>query len=348
MIEFSLGKSRLPIRRAATLIDLVVATGVIGILIALVLPAVQSAREASRRNQCLDHLRQLGVASQNHAAAHAEMFPYTSTSAYYPGQQLRLPSVSPHRSLLGYLDLSSLISGADLNKAIANLPGIPPVAIDPVLAQLAGISLPMFVCPSDMQRLGATNYRANMGYGPGVLAPGPPAVAGFVGNVAGAFVHGRRVSIGEFQDGLESTVLFSEKLLGDGDRERYTPWTDYFYFMLGDIASADDAVTACNSLSQPNPQHASYCGWTWLLGGWNSTWYNHVLTPNSRTPDCSAGGDVMDGGGKGAYAARSFHLAGVNVVFAGGSARFISDSVDGQVWRSLSSRDGGESLGDVW
>ncbi|HUY90185.1 MAG TPA: DUF1559 domain-containing protein [Pirellulales bacterium] len=348
MIDDTLHFERLRGPRGTTLTELVVALGVIGILAALALPAVQNAREASRRNQCADHLRQLGIAAQNHASAHADLFPYTATNGYDPKQRRRVPSISPHRSLLEYLDLSAVASGIDRDKDIINLPGEPPQSLDPLLAKLAASAFPMFLCPSDVPRRGATNYRANMGYGPGVFGPGPPAYAGFVGNAAGAFVYDRRVSAAEFHDGLENTVMFSEKLLGDGNPARYTPWTDYFYYGLGDILTADEAVAACGSLALPIPPHASYGGWTWLLGGWNSTWYNHILTPNSPVPDCSAGGEIMAGGGKGAYTARSFHPGGVNAVFAGGSARFINDQIDPRVWRALSSRAGGEPLGETW
>ena len=209
-------------------------------------------------------------------------------------------------------------------------------------------SVPVFLCPSDVQRIGATNYRANLGYGPGVFGPGPPAIAGFEGNVAGAFVHGRRVRLSEFRDGLSNTVLFSEKLIGDGDPGRYTPWTDYFYFQSRDITTADGAVLACRSLSQREPPHASFAGWTWAFGGWNSTWYNHILTPNATIPDCSAGGDQMAGGGHGAYGARSYHTGGVNAVFGDGSGRFINQRIDETVWRAISTRAGGEPVADAF
>lgn len=259
-----------------------------------------------------------------------------------------LPSRSPHQQLLPFLDQAALYAKLDFNDMSINAPGMSPSFVTSAHRELVSVRVPILLCPSDRDRPGATNYRANMGYGPGVFGPDSPGIIPFAGNVAGAFVHGRSVPIGEFQDGASNTVLFSEKLVGDGDQQRYTPWTDFFFFETGDILSADDAVRACSSLVTSNPHHASYAGWTWVFGGWNSTWYNHILTPNSSIPDCSAGGNGMAGGGSGAYAARSFHRGGVNVSIADGAARLISESIDLTIWRAMSTRDGGESVGGAW
>lgn len=335
-------------RSGMTVVEVLVTLAAISLLAALLLPAIQSARESSRQTQCLNNLRQLGQGVHNHVAANSNKLPYTSTNGFDRRRRKLLPSISPHRHLLPYLDESVLHSKIDFKDMAINRPGTPPGFMNPAQMELLEARVPVFLCPSDVQRPGATNYRANMGYGPGVFGPKPPAIAGFAGNVAGAFVHGRSTLVGEFRDGLSNTVLFSEKLVGDGDPGRYTPWTDYFYFGLGDVSSADEAVQACSSLSQPDPLHASYAGWTWLFGGWNSTWYNHILTPNSPVPDCSAGGDQMAGGGHGAYAARSFHRGGVNAVLGDGSCRFISDQIDRLIWRALSTRAGGEPIGDTF
>lgn len=345
MRKRSLGTAQHEPCSAMTIVEVLVALSVIGLLAALLLPAVQFARESARRTECLNNLRQLGLATQNHAATHNGAFPATSTNGMDPQGQTLLASISIQRNLLGFLDLSAIHSKIDFSEMPINQPGAPPGFLNADLNELLTVRVPVFLCPSDVQRPGATNYRANMGYGPGNYDPGPPAPSSFAGNVAGAFVHGRSTRANEFRDGLSNTVLASEKLIGDGTQQRYTPWTDYFYFWGGDFLSAEDAIQGCGSLTQPNPAHASYAGWTWLLGGWNSTWYNHILPPNSPVPDCSAGGNAMAGGGHGAYAARSFHQGGVNAVLTDGSARFISSQINQLIWRSLSTRAGGESRG---
>lgn len=334
-------------RSGMTIVEVLVTLAVIGLLAALLLPAVQNTREAARRIACLNNLRQLGYATQNHVSTHNGALPSTSTNGLDPQGQKLLASVSFHRNLLGFLQMSAIHSEIDFSEMPINQPGMPPAFVNAPLNRLLTVRIPTFLCPSDVQRSGATNYRANMGYGPGSYDPGPPAPSSFPGSVAGAFVHGRSTRVNEFRDGLSNTVLASEKLIGDGDPKRHTPWTDYFYFGGGDFLSADDAMKGCGSLPQPNPAHASYAGWTWLLGGWNSSWYNHILTPNSPVPDCSAGGNEMAGGGHGAYAARSYHQGGVNTVFADSSARFVSNHIDQLIWRYLSTRAGGETTGNV-
>lgn len=346
MTTFSRPGARLNRRCGVTLAEVLVSLGVIGVLMALALPAVQRVRESARRTQCIGNLRQLGLASQNHLATNIDQFPYTATNGSDSQGQALLASISPHRNLLEFLDHSNLTRGLSMDPSIVNVTQFPPAFTDPALQKLLAIRIPGFLCPSDVQRPGATNYRANMGYGPGVYGPGPPAIGGFIGNVSGAFVHGWSTRGAEFRDGLSNTVLFSEKLIGDGNPSHFTPWTDFSFAFTYQIFTADDAAQACDSVARPDPVHVSYCGWTWLFGGWNSTWYNHILPPNSRIPDCSGGTYAMAGGGHGSYSARSFHAGGVNAVFGDGSARFMSDHIDLFVWRSLSTRDGNEVNGE--
>ncbi len=82
-------------------------------------------------------------------------------------------------------------------------------------------------------------------------------------------------------------------------------------------------------------------GTSWLFGGYDHTWYNHALTPNAATPDCSSGRGIY-GTVVGAMTARSYHPGGVHVSFGDGSVRFINDRVDLIVWRGISSRNGRE------
>lgn len=258
-------------RSGTTIVEVLVTLSVIGVLAALLLPAVQSVRESARRTECRNNLRQLGLAAQAHAATHQGALPSTSTNGWDAEGQNLLASISFHRHLLGFLDLSAIHSKIDFSEMTINQPGAPPGFLSADLNQMLAARVSLFLCPSDVQRPGATNYRANMGYGPGVYGPGPLNPNSFAGNAAGAFVHGRVTRLNEFRDGLSHTVLMSEKLIGDGDSQRYTPWSDYFYYLPGGFLSADDAVQGCGSLSLPNPAHASFAGWTWLFGGWNST-----------------------------------------------------------------------------
>jgi hypothetical protein len=335
-----------PRRVGASIVDLLIALAILGMLMALLLPALHSIRESARRTQCLNNLRQLGLAVQNHVTVRVGELPRTATNSIDPQGRKLTPSFSPHRNLLAYLDGTQLMSRIDPFDVTINTPASPAVFLNPGMAELARLRMPAFLCPSDAGRGGTTNYRGNMGFGPGVFSPSETNWA-FVGNTAGAFVHARVTRISEFRDGLDYTALFSEKVVGDGEPRRYNAWTDYFYATVN-LQTADDAVRVCGSLRQPSPEHASYGGWVWLFGGWNSSWYNHILEPNAAVPDCSAGGVQMAGGGDGTYAARSYHPGGVNVVFASGSARFINDQISLPIWRAIASRAGNETLGDDW
>ncbi|MEZ6127933.1 MAG: DUF1559 domain-containing protein [Planctomycetaceae bacterium] len=332
------GLRRFNHRRGVTLADVFVSIGVIGIIAALIVPAVQQARENSRVLQCRSNLKQLGLASQSHLATKAEQLPYTATNAIDSRGRRLLASISPHRNLLEFLGYSTLAERLRLDSSSVNDTQYPPTFHDAAVQELLSVRISVFLCPSDVQRPGATNYRSNMGFGPGLYAAGRRAIGGFNGNVSGAFVHGRSTRPSEFSDGLSNTILFSEKLIGDGDPSNFAAQRDFFFASNFPITTADDAIHACGPLARPGSMHASYCGWTWIFGGWNSTWYNHVLPPNSKVSDCSAGTYAMAGGGSGAYSARSLHTGGVIVVSVDGSARFVSSQIDLAVWRNLSSR----------
>ena len=152
-----------------------------------------------------------------------------------PQGQALLASISFQRNLLVFLDLSAVHSEIDFSEMPINQPGSTPTFVNAALNRLLMVRVPVLLCPSDVQRPGATNYRANMGYGPGFYDPGSPVPSSFAGNVAGAFVHGRSTRVSEFRDGLSNTVLASEKLIGDGDQGRFTAWADFFYFYPGDF-----------------------------------------------------------------------------------------------------------------
>jgi hypothetical protein len=140
-------------------------------------------------------------------------------------------------------------------------------------------------------------------------------------------------------------VFFSERSVGDQNKSQYTPSRDVVLAVGGNLLLPDDAAQACQLTLPAVTRHASYAGASWLFGGYAHTCYNHVLTPNSRTPDCAAGGEVS-ANGPGAFTARSVHSGGVFVLLGDGSARFVSESINQDVWRALSTIDSGETVHD--
>lgn len=344
-----LGFGKLPPRHGLSLAETLVVIGITGVLAGLLLPAVQQLREKSRQMTCQKNLRDLALAAHAHLSAQGE-FPYTSVfSGEIIGGQpvLILESISSHRSLMAYID-PAIYQRMEKRDASFPYDAVRPGSNSLVNQELMKVSIPSFLCPSDSAPVGANNYRANLGIGPGIYHPDIHRTAvGPLdpGNATGAYINGHALRPQDFKDGLSNTAMFSERVVGDGNPEIYTPFRDRYRAPV-DITLAEQAIQVCRDSATATPPngHVSFSGYTWLYGGWGQTWYNHILTPNSRIPDCSEAG--IDHGGNGLHTARSFHPGGVNVACADGSIRFVSDSIDLSVWRALSTRAGGESLGD--
>lgn len=319
-----------------TIVEACVTMAALSLLAALLLPAVQSSRESARRGQCLNHLREIVQACGAHESALRE-FPYTAIQFVGSDNQLH-PACSPHQRLLPYLEQNSVFAQINFNDFAPDVATMPPTSL--ANPGLVSFTLNVFRCPSDLRLLGGNNYRACLGYGPGIFTPEETSVCTDAGNGTGAFVHGRAVRPAEFLDGLSTTVMFSERVMGS--RGEYRPYSDYLVF-LGNICTTLDVPAICGTLPAGGPYDANG-GATWLFGGWRQTWYNHVLPPNSPVPDCNSG-PLSSGGGSGAYTARSYHPGGVNSATADGSVRFVSQDIDPLVWRAVSTRRGAEARG---
>ncbi len=333
-----------PVHRGFTIVELLVVMAVVSLLAGIILPAVQQSRESARRLQCQNNLRQLGDALHNHYSAKLS-FPYTSRNQIDPAGGLT-PAISPLVEMLPYLDQAPLFSRVDFNDRTI-LSFMRGTFSDSSQNQpLLALGVPVFRCPSDIEHNG-TNYRANLGPSPFVFwsparrsctDPGPPPGAG-------AFVDNRSLRDSNFRDGLSNTVFFSERVVGGGPNAAYDPWRDVFCAQppVG-FCSADEEIAWCAARVRPNSLYASAVGRTWLFGGWENTWYNHVLAPNSPIPDCSDGCSGVVGSGDVLMTARSQHGGGVNVVHGDASVRFIAAQINLDIWRAISTRDGGEAV----
>ncbi|MCX7420632.1 MAG: DUF1559 domain-containing protein [Planctomycetia bacterium] len=294
-----------------TLAEVLVVIGLIGLLLSLLMPAIQASREQARLIACRNNLRQLAFAAHSYESSH-QTFPYTSTiwwdSSTFPGR--RHQAISPHASMMPFLDpvLAKSIDFSDITDPSWVMP--PTFFVSALHRQLASVTVPVLLCPSDGPRTGATNYRANLGISVNVL---PPSSTVEAISQKGAFVNGRAVPTNEFRDGLSNTAFFSERVLGDYSPTSYDPFRDQFADGVTPILDTPGCETHCRNDATLTPAFEySYSGGTWLLGGYLSTWYLHVFTPNSRIPDCSVGPGAADGG-QGIVSSRSFHRGGVNV-----------------------------------
>jgi len=330
-------------RRGFSLVELLVVVAIIGTLVVLLLPAVQSAREAARRMQCGNNLRQLALAAANYETARG-YYPVGSESRQwaarpnFPYQYFRW-SVLAHLS--PFYEEQQLLQGLDLTVPLYI--DLRPDAIAPQNKPIVKLTVGLFLCPSDKAApvsdlFGPTNYAGCTGTGTGGGTP-------FDTN--GIFFINSRVRPKEVTDGLTKTALFSESILGDGpvattDRTHRNPATAYV-FVLG----APLADSQCNAAQMLN--YTDLRGFSWANGEYRTTLYNHARSPNDAVIDCvgvimNTADKKMMYAGYGLRAARSRHPGGVNVAFADGAVRFVADGVAAAVWQAAATRAGGEGL----
>lgn len=340
-------------QRAFTLVELLVVIAIIGVMVGLLLPAVQQAREASRRMSCQNNIKQLGLATHNFESAFKHL-PTGSQSSAYPGD----PS-HPHNfyrwsvlaQLTPFLEQSNAYNTIDLKT-----PLYPPgYQVTPRNAEAASLIVPMFLCPSDQGKSVAkfvdssgvthawapTNYAGNAGTGVG-------GGSGF--DADGLFFINSKVRMGEVADGLTQTAMFSESLLGRGPTSSgavASMHPDFDYKFAGPAPLTD---AACNGSSFFNVTDRR--GFSWVNGEFRCTLYNHYYPPNYSGYDClgyTVSSDVRTlFTGVGWRAARSIHAGRlVTTGFGDGSVRSISRSIDAAVWLAYGTRHGGEVNIDV-
>jgi type II secretory pathway pseudopilin PulG len=312
-----------------TMIELFVVMGLIAALASLLLPAVQSAREAARRVRCLANLKQIGVALYNYDTTNSG-FPPSSLGVSIPSSTAGVvfgSYPSTHVFLLPYLEQAALFQGVNLS--------IPMLTVSDLQSSgnstVAACSVALFLCPSDSlatsRQFGSNNYRANVG-----------ACDACPDEGRGAFYSTGTVRLASFTDGLSNTLCFAEKSVGSAGL--YSAARDWLNLASQAMMTADDWVQVCQGQTNWGLGKLD-AGRTWLIAGGVYTQFYTATTPNSPVPDC---GSYFYNQGYGAFAARSSHPAGVNALLSDGSARWFSSSTSPAVWRALGTRDGGEIL----
>jgi prepilin-type N-terminal cleavage/methylation domain-containing protein/prepilin-type processing-associated H-X9-DG protein len=322
-------------RTGFTLVELLVVIAIIGILVGLVLPAIQAAREASRRTACVNNIKQLALAAQNHLSA----------KRHFPPGRAQPIDWSVHVAILPYIEETNTEQRIDYTKAPGN-------ARNRIARE---VKIAVFVCPSDPDdRMGATapsnhtgwgknNYKACAGSDTGQMVQKREQNNGI-------FITDEPTRVGEIVDGLSKTALFSEAVRGDGDDFHVEVPGDWFRIPESN-KTADKVRAACLALDPSTmtgiSKQISRSGRNWTFGNYIPSRYNHVMLPNERSCGRFDGSGTMDStvnNRGGATTASSRHSGGVNLALADGSVRFISETIDLAVWRAAGSRAGRETV----
>jgi prepilin-type N-terminal cleavage/methylation domain-containing protein/prepilin-type processing-associated H-X9-DG protein len=330
-------------RRGVTLVEILVVVAILAALVAILLPAVQSARETTRRSRCVTNLRQLTLALANHESARRE-YPVGSESRSFPAYR-RVTAQHCRWSTLAHLapfyEEQALLDGLDMSVPLYI--DLRPDAIAPQNKPIVKIVVPLFLCSSDRGSavsplFGPTNYAANAGSGREGGAPF---------DTDGLFFINSSIRAKDVADGLSKTVAFSESLLGDPattSRAAVAAATAYGFVMGAPLTPQSCTATAVWKFSDPR-------GFSWANGEYRTTLYNHERLPNDATLDCMgvltsppAGRLDLLYAAYGWRAARSRHPGGVNVALADGAVRFVEDGVDAAVWKAAATRAGSEAL----
>lgn len=368
--------------RGFTLVELLVVIAIIGVLVALLLPAVQAARESARRTQCINNLKQMGLAAANYESARGVFPPgrldpdwADSTGAPKNQGETSYASVSVddrtgfysvHIWLLPYMEAGNVYNlinfdVAQIKTLTASNPNTPAYEA----------ALDLFICPSDSNTgavISENNYRSNFGgstpgagaQSTGTTDPRSTDIWPIGGNGAFTITKKNGLRAGEYSDGLSNTAFFSERVKGDGGPEEGTVPDSRSIIRCPNPSFRPGAsfepnfLAASNYVPKPEQRNFRSAGRLaengslfsngWPFAGYDSSQYNHVAPPNWTGQDCGVN-YISDRPQEHAIiAARSDHPGVVNVSFGDGHTATVSDDVDLQVWRAVGSRNGEEAI----
>jgi len=351
-------------RGGFTLIELLVVIAIIAVLIALLLPAVQAAREAARRSQCVNNLKQMGLASLNFESTNSTLPPDWAPYPYASKGGSRANFLAP---LMQFLEQGALYNtwnfALDANNSQAN--------------DTARITLVnAYICPSDASSAtlnnsaisggissaeGRTNYYGSLGntaaqqYSNGNTTDEPNAVNVGIFNVTydnqsqyldatktqpnPLYRSVRGASLASITDGTSNTAMYAEI-----KRSRFNypgpPPVDPKNFidqmnLISGFTGLQIPDAACDTLSS----RITYRGLEYFRNIPQSTNYTHTIPPNYKSFDCGNFSITASH-----TASRSYHPGGVNVCYADGSVHFTKDSINLTTWRALGTKGGGEII----
>jgi len=356
-----------------TLVELLVVLAVAGVLISITIPAIQSARDASRRVKCTDNMKQMAIAAHKYYDAKNELPYFTGINRRFSMNGYNSTNIgySVHAALLPYLEHADLFATfANSYEEKSTKLWVWLGFIEDASQQAARTNIPLFRCPSDIN---AVEHSIDLVVKAGHCGDGreSPVASGnyVVCNGSGTGYNYDHTVLNDgivskktprtyemIPDGLANTLFFSEAIIGDASRFNNTP-PDFStpYLRTATLESSKityrgqedwlaeipgmEGVLADDSFDLPshivnNVDHwYGLRGFSWMIGDSYATGFTAFSTPNPPHADWC---DPM---GIGFFAARSFHSGGVNVVNADGSATFVTNSINRQTWHKLGARN---------
>jgi len=360
-------------RRAGfTLVELLVVIAIIGVMVGLLLPAVQAAREAARRMQCSNNLKQMGLGIHNYESTYSQLLPRRGGSNG-GGDQRRHDGnyrrVSGFVWMLPFIEQTAMAEQIAAGKTLSDGRVIPPGGpagwFRDAEWQPWRTQVPTYLCPSDLNPGPRDNTAGNSyAFSLGDSMGGSPNWNTNDYNSRGIFGSSHRVrGFRDATDGLSNTIAMSERPWPGGDLglrtaaagERAKGATVVHPAVLTSPASC--LANAAGNQLVPGVQFKAKFGSLWTDAQVECVGFNTVLAPNSVSCVSDASGTADSAGG--ALNAGSFHPGGVNALLMDGSVRFISDSINTGntslppvtggispygVWGALGSASGGETV----
>jgi prepilin-type N-terminal cleavage/methylation domain-containing protein len=337
---------RLRSRWAFTLIELLVVIAIIAILIALLLPAVQQAREAARRTQCRNNLKQIGLAMHNYHD-NFQRFPQNFEATRNPANR-QGTSVSWITASLPYFDQAPLFNQIDFNNRLEAGGTQERNALDNAAARVVRVTkLVAFLCPSNPQQVIGTfagNYDGGGWHGNG--RDMSAARTDYVGNMGFVWTGWKDCNPDAAVYGTP-WVNPDQQHNGSGDN---LPRLAGVFWWMGTANIAEIVDGTSNTIGVFENHHWNFSKQFPAEQNKAAAWFTPIGAIDTMQKPINFHADMFPGNNGGddtrCSAFSSTHVGGAHALMCDGAVRFIGENIGASVYRALSTRAGGETVGD--